>query len=359
MHSPPSRTQPESVSDREASPRTESVSRVRAIDGLRAVAVGLVLAHHLDVPRSGGGWLGVDLFFVISGFVITRTLLAERARRGEISLRNFYVRRAARLYPALVLALVLWIASPGAWTGGGMVTETVVVVLTYTQPLLQLGGLPEAGLGHTWSLAVEEAFYLLWAPVMALVIRSRRTLMLTGCALALASLVACILWPPGDRPGPPAAYSLPPTRAWELLAGALLAAAPAIRWPRQTPLSGVALLAVAVLLGSSVDRTALTFVLEALLACTGSVLLIAGVVAAPRGAIATLLAAPVLVFVGDISYGVYLLHPILIHDVQLVLGPSSRWLVWAPLSVCATVAVAFASYRWLEQPIRHWAAGRV
>jgi peptidoglycan/LPS O-acetylase OafA/YrhL len=153
------------------------LSWMPALDGLRGIAVIAVMMFHTPgrawLP---GGSLGVDLFFVLSGFLITTLLLQEHVATGRISLRGFYVRRARRLLPAVVALLAIYAVvvtlAPGDFTGNpqaGQVAVTYVAVATYILNVTQMAHLAVApGLSHLWSLSVEEQFYLVWPALLVL-----------------------------------------------------------------------------------------------------------------------------------------------------------------------------------------------
>jgi peptidoglycan/LPS O-acetylase OafA/YrhL len=202
------------------------------IDGLRALSVMAVILFHAGIPGVTGGFVGVDVFFVISGFLITRLLLEHAERSPWAQLREFYQRRARRILPALFV--VIWASAAGAWllfapaelTGFGHFVAACAAMLANvaawnsggyfdtpwaTTPLL-----------HLWSIAVEEQFYLLFPLLfifMQRLLPARWRVPLIGAA-ALASLTACV-W--ASYAHPAANYYAAPTRAWELLAGSLLA----------------------------------------------------------------------------------------------------------------------------------------
>ena len=208
------------------------------LDGLRALAVIAVLLYHADLSFIPGGFLGVEVFFVISGYLITALLLAEWHRRGHIDLKNFWIRRARRLLPALYVLLVVCMAYAVVFLPGevaGLRGDVVAAVGYVTNWYLIVGqesyfeavGRPSL-LKHLWSLAVEEQFYLIWPPVLAFGLaigatrlRRRRTLIL-GLAGAVASAVAmALLYQPGVDPS--RIYFGTDTRATGLLCGAALA----------------------------------------------------------------------------------------------------------------------------------------
>src|ERR671916_2581975 len=207
------------------------------LDGLRALAVIAVLLYHAELPFIPGGFLGVEVFFVISGYLITALLLAEWQKRGRIDLKTFWIRRARRLLPALYVLLVVCLAYavvflPGEVAGlrGDVVAAFGYVTNWYLifgqESYFEAVGRPSL-LKHLWSLAVEGQFYLIWPPVLAFGLaigatrpRRRRTLIL-GLAGAVASAVAmALLYQPGVDPS--RIYFGTDTRANGLLCGAAL-----------------------------------------------------------------------------------------------------------------------------------------
>lgn len=344
-----------------------------ALDGLRALAVAAVVAYHLDALQ--GGFVGVDVFFVLSGYLITTLLLRERDRTDSISLRSFWGRRVRRLWPlAWVLLLGVAVAGLfGVWDADqqrrlpGQTTASVLNVANWWQ--LQNGGYAEqfvapSPLRHFWSLAVEEQFYLLWPLVMAglLVLAARRGRWVIWAALAALSafsIVAAFL------ATPEAAYLRTDTRMIGLLVGAALATA----W-RAHPLVGP--------VGSRPRRTigawgavgALFLVWVALTASpedewlhrggfTAIAVAACGVVAlgVTVPAVRRLLALPVLVWIGERSYAIYLLHwPLIVG-----LGPEMPTLARDAIVIAVSVALAAVLHRRLEQPLiaRAWSPARL
>ncbi len=344
------------------------------IDGLRAVAVLLVLTYHLDAGVRGG-FVGVDVFFVISGYLITRQIVGEYERCGTFSVAGFYRRRALRILPALVVMLALTglaslvILSPEALAAVGhsmMAATTSVSNVTFwlgtgyfeaenrSQPLL-----------HTWSLGVEEQFYVFWPLAMVSLLRRSRRLACTGVvAMTAASLVSSewLLRAPlgmlGQLPGAyriseapsQAAFFLTPFRMWELGAGALMVWAPSIRVARslvEELVLGAGLLAIgvaAVGYASDTDFPGLSAALPVL----GAMLVIQGGRSAWLGRI--LRNRPV-VGVGKASYSIYLWHwPLLVLTEQNAFDELSL-AQRGGLGLVAVIA-GLASYRWIEQPWR-------
>lgn len=327
-----------------------------ALDGVRAVAVIAVLLFH-GAAFLPGGFLGVDAFFVLSGFLITSLLLAERDRHGRIRLTAFWGRRARRLLPALLVVLVVTVVGAHYLLPEESPLRLrwdALSALSYVanwRMIYQGGGYfdqtaPASALQHTWSLGIEEQFYLLW-PLLLLAI-PRRFLALACCAGALASAaVMALLYDPVDLDR---AYFGTDTRAQALLVGCALAARPLARWVAAVAGAlggGVFLVALARAGGSDAWLYRGGFLLVA--AAVAGV--IAHAVASPRGLTARFLALPALVWVGQISYGLYLWHwPLYQFLTAERTGMSGFNLLAFRLAV--TIAVATASYQLIEQPIR-------
>jgi peptidoglycan/LPS O-acetylase OafA/YrhL len=191
---------PGAVTERRAAFTERSPTRVAALDGLRGIAIALVLVHHsraVFVPTANetfvpGGFLGVDLFFVLSGFLITSLLVAERDSSGHIRLTAFYRRRLMRLYPALVALLAVHaVYAARIDVPAEHERDAALSILFYYSNWRQSFTIPE-GLGHMWSLAVEEQFYLLWpiALLGLLAVTRRRWTVLTGILIAAIAGVA-------------------------------------------------------------------------------------------------------------------------------------------------------------------------
>ncbi|MFM9891848.1 acyltransferase family protein [Achromobacter xylosoxidans] len=343
------------------------------IDGLRALAVLPVVLFHADIGSFHGGFVGVDIFFVISGYLITLLLLQDFSAQ-RFSLRHFYVRRVRRIFPALLtvvaftLVASVFLLLPGELSELGRATQRVAYFFSnhlfwHTQnDYWQQNSLSNQPLLHTWSLAVEEQFYVIVPAVLALCFwlgrhsdRQHHGRDATLWALLLLSLGLSQWALTRDPAG--AFYTLP-TRAWELLLGGLLASSTerGRGIPRNaiaTELAGTT--GLALILWSVFTYTDKTNFpgLNALPPCLGALLIIyAG--ANPAGSwVNRLLRTRVLVFVGLISYSLYLWHWPL-----LVLMRSTGWFAWglpalpAWLLLSVILLVSAASWRWIERPFR-------
>ncbi|HSG91645.1 MAG TPA: acyltransferase family protein [Pseudomonadales bacterium] len=331
----------------------------RDIDGLRAVAVLPVLGFHAGIAGFPGGFVGVDVFFVISGFLITRVIAAEQAR-GAFTLRGFYERRARRILPALFAVLLvtfvasLWLLSPDRLVSLGHDTLAVLGFVSNMRFWWGVGYFASAAsyepLIHTWSLAVEEQFYLLYPLLLMLlpVVRRRVWLLWIVAALALASLAVGEWVAQRD---PSAVFYLAPLRAWELGLGALVALRP--RGTGESPFMAEVAVALGLVMiaGSVVLYTDATPFpgLFALPPTLGAALVLDQGAGARRAA--EVLRSRCLVGVGLISYSLYLCHqPVLaLYRFHSGAGPGA-WETAVLLAV--SVLLAVLSWRFIEQPCR-------
>jgi peptidoglycan/LPS O-acetylase OafA/YrhL len=377
---PPAGPNSESPS-RQAARTAPSLGYQPALDGLRALAVLGVLLYHARVSWAPGGFLGVDAFFVLSGFLITSLLVDEWRKHGRIDLRAFWVRRARRLLPALVLVVIavgayaLFVARPDELDRiRGDAFGSLLYVANWRQ-LFESSYFAQLAtpspLRHTWSLGIEEQWYLVWPLALLLALRftrSRRWMVIgltVGLAIGSAFLMA-VLFDPHD---PSRVYYGTDTRAQALLVGAALAllVMRPRRRPRQTSATAgmigfevVGIVAVGYLgwLWTHVADTSTWmysggFLIEALAVAA----LIAAATRPYSPILGPLLSIAPLRAIGRISYGVYLWH----WPVYVYLTPSRTGLDDLPLLVvrlAATFGLAVLSYRLVEQPIRHRTMGR-
>jgi peptidoglycan/LPS O-acetylase OafA/YrhL len=342
------------------------------LDGLRALAVAGVFLYHAGVSWMPGGFLGVDLFFVLSGYLITSLLLHEFSGEGTIDLVRFWARRARRLFPAVALVILfallatLTIARDDLGRTRADALSAIVYLTNWHEVIASHSYFDEFGrpslLQHLWSLAVEEQFYLLWPMLLMVGLRRlhpRNMIVLTG-VLALASCVLMwLLYTPGGDPS--RVYYGTDTRAFTLLIGALLAfgwpsAQKALqRWTASTDVVDAA--GVAALIGVLVLFVTLQdyqpwlyrggFLLTALI---GAVLVAA--VAHPGGRLAEALGWAPLRWLGARSYGIYLWHWPIMQLTRPDVDLSMHGPLLVLLQAAATVGAAALSYRYVEMPIR-------
>ncbi|QZQ54866.1 acyltransferase [Curtobacterium sp. TC1] len=305
--------------------------RAPALDGLRTIAILAVILYHLHVPQFEGGFIGVTVFFVLSGFLITTLLLGERRRTGRVRLGSFWLKRLLRLYPALLVfvsvGLLLW-NWVGDYKGASFSAgEAGVIALTYTGNLFRAFWDTTQGVfAHTWSLSMEEQFYLVWPPVLVLVgaLRTRRHWLLAGLGVVVVGASAAS-WASYQTPSggaTPDVYFSPVLGVVPLAIGCALALlldderarvrAAGIAGHVATWL-GLGLL-VGVLLRIDDDWTQHAWTFGVVLPVTGliSAVLIGGLVSV-RSPVATALSwTPVAWFGRRVSYSAYLWHPLVI-----------------------------------------------
>ena len=331
--------------------------RYRAeIDGLRAVAVVPVILFHAGLGPFDGGYIGVDVFFVLSGYLITSLLIGDLAQ-GRFSLLQFYERRARRILPALFVVILCTLPFAWAWMLPGQLADFAQSLVAVSLFVSNIHFWQEIGyfaqdahlkpLLHTWSLAVEEQYYLVFPMVLALLWRlGRSRVVWVLAALALLSLLAAE-W--GWRNRPNANFYLAPTRAWELLAGSLAAFAVTARGVRSLnapALAGLALVIVPVFL---FDNSVPFPSLYTLVPVAGTILLI--LFGGPGTWAHRMLSHPAPVALGLISYSAYLWHQPLFAFARLrsLHDPSPALMAGLCL---ATFGLAALTWRFVEQPFR-------
>ncbi|MFE3665599.1 acyltransferase family protein [Streptomyces sp. NPDC059164] len=349
------------------------------IEGLRAVAVLAVLAFHAGIPGAAGGFVGVDVFFVISGYLITGLLVREAITTGRIRLGAFFSRRARRLLPSAAVVLAA-VAVAGAWLTVPLLRadlehDVLAAALSVAnwrfvsqQTDYLAAGHDQSPLLHFWSLAVEEQFYLVWAPLLAVIVlaaaravrrgRAVRTVVaLLTAGVAVASFALSLHW---TRDSVSLAYLGTPSRIWQFAAGALLALLPwhLLRGPRPLRLvCGWAGAAAIVWCVTAYDASTPYPGYAALVPTLGTAAVILAAIPGRgernvQGAygVGRLLAAGAPRALGRLSYTLYLWHwPVLVLA-EARLG-ALGWPAKTALTLAA-VLPAFATMRWVERPLR-------
>jgi peptidoglycan/LPS O-acetylase OafA/YrhL len=351
------------VTDERAAKAVKARVHWPALDGMRAFAVGAVLATHFSFPHFfSGGYLGVDVFFVLSGFLITSLLLGEWGARATVSLRDFYARRALRLFPALAAVIILC----------SIAVLTVARLRLYRHATLH--GLPwvifyvgnwrdvlsgdPMGLGmlsHTWSLAVEEQFYILWPACFLLILKWGKNKRHMGLGLLAVAVVAMAYRAGMAAAGWPSSRIASgfDTHSDGLLVGCglafLLAAGSGREWRRHRSAMAAAVLLVALaeVAGSTAYWEALSY--SAAVVLSGVILW--DQVTVPGSVLRSVLTWRPVVWVGRRSYGLYLWHfPIYLVFGTITLYSAHPGIARALVEVPVSVAVTALSYRFLERP---------
>jgi peptidoglycan/LPS O-acetylase OafA/YrhL len=355
---------------------TTAHAHLRGLDGLRAIAVTTVILFHLTPGVLPGGYLGVDIFFVISGFLITTLLLRERAERGRIAFRAFWTRRARRLLPALAL-VVLAACTTAFFLGGDVLVSIgrqVLGAATFSYNWLAIASessyfdstTPEL-FRNLWSLAVEEQFYLVWPFIIVLLVLFKRigwrialiSLLALGSIAAMAALTLA-------GADPTRVYYGTDTHSFGLSIGALLAVVALnwsprrLEWRRSTaralPVFGLA--AVAGLLALAwflVEDSVLVFRGGLVLVAVLTAVAIAGAVV-PGSFLGRVLDIPPLRVIGERSYGLYLWHWPVFILISAAWPELDPWLIGGS-AVAVTAVLASLSYHFVEQPIRRQGFG--
>ncbi len=329
------------------------------IDGLRAIAVVLVVMYHLGVGFTKGGFIGVDIFFVISGYLISGIISSE-IDAGHFSLLGFYERRVRRLFPALfgmlifssALAYLVLFPPELEYFGATLAAATIFLanILFYNGEGYFAGTHQAIPLLHTWSLAVEEQFYLLYPLALApLLGRNKGALCWFALVVAAAlSFALCLFLVKHDRS---AAFFLLPSRAWELLLGCLLAlgAIPELRHERHRQWASIVGLLAILIAAGAINRGTAFPGWAAMAPCLGAVMIIHS---GAKGdtLVYRLLSSRYAVFIGLISYSLYLWHwPLIVFYTAHFgfLSDTERLLLGA-----TSIAVAALSWRYVESPFR-------
>lgn len=354
-------------------------ARFGGLDGLRALAVGLVLVYHLFPLALPGGFLGVDIFFAISGFLITSLLLREAATHGTIRLGSFWRRRARRLLPALGLVLLvcaalalplggdLLVGIGGQIAGASLFVSNWVFIANGADYFAR--DTPEL-FRNTWSLSIEEQFYIL-LPLLVLLLlklrgRSSRAIPLLLLGVGSAALMAELSLQGAD---PTRVYFGSDTHTFGLFWGAALAA---LIQPRETTLPvhapgrgrqlgwgvvAVASLAVLAWLAGTLPEGSPQSFQGGFQLATVAALALVWAVTRPGALIGQALDVQPLRWIGERSYGIYLWHWPLLLIATAVCGPTQPWLV-AAVTLAGTLGAAALSYRYVEQPVRRFGLRR-
>jgi peptidoglycan/LPS O-acetylase OafA/YrhL len=335
-----------------------------ALDGLRGISILAVLGFHAEIAGLRGGFLGVDIFFVLSGFLITALLCEEWMRDGSVSLKGFYIRRARRLLPALLVMLALYAAAMAVLHRHDDILyplRSAALVLLYVANWAMMFDVTsiQYHLGHTWSLSIEEQFYLIWPFLLLWMFRrrvSRRgVLRVVGLGIVASVVVHLVLWADG-APFRRAYYGLD-TRAFSLLVGCAIGLMAA--WgmlPRAGravgPLRAAAYLSLATL-ALLVATSTFGVVYPAdwiyLAASVAAGAIVVALMALPGDPLARALAWSPLVWIGRLSYSLYLWHfPVFALSYKSF--PRERYgLLAVALPTAVTFAVAAASYYLIER----------
>ena len=355
----------------EVSPEATKMAYRPALDGMRAIAVYLVVAFHAGLAALPGGYIGVDVFFVLSGYLVTRIILSDLAG-GSFSIATFYNRRIRRLLPAALLVLVIvaltWLLIAAPVTRESVAADIRSAALYYSNWHFAAESVDyfaqsvdSSPVLHFWSLSVEEQFYVFWPALMLLLWRvgrgdARRAALAVGLAAALlAVLSAAALVLTVQAGNLDLAYYGTHTRIYQLLAGAVLAVGVQSRqWDtvgwvmRIAPIAQA--VALAALLFLALEYTQLDPAIRGLYAAVATIIVLLTLEAGPTAAVARLLSVGVLVKLGMISYGIYLWH----YPVTVVVKKFADlppFLLTALVAILAT-ALAALSNDLVELPIR-------
>jgi peptidoglycan/LPS O-acetylase OafA/YrhL len=338
------------------------------IQGLRALAVLLVIADHAGIRGFEGGFVGVDVFFVVSGYVITQLVLREARKGIGLGLSDFYARRVRRIVPAATLTLIGTVLVAWVTLGSRLNPQLTgdvrwASLFSANFRLIQTGsnyfvpGIFPSLITQFWSLGVEEQFYLCFPLIVFLVARyapAARRLTVLAVTLTLAVAVSAWWSLHISAADPTPAYYSPFTRFWELGLGCLLATV-TVRKPIRTARSErIAVAAGVVLLVVSVIELSPTSVYPGTLAwlpCGATAMLIWAGIGGKRNPVTWVLSTRPLGYIGDISYSLYLTHYVWLQLPAQLPNPLTTW-PWRLLELGGTFASAVLSYHLLENPIR-------
>ncbi|WP_256758006.1 acyltransferase family protein [Cohnella sp. WQ 127256] len=349
------------------------------LDGLRALSVLAVIAYHLNRNWLPGGLLGVGVFFVLSGYLITDQIVAKWRRDRKIDLKDFWIRRARRLLPAMLVMLAcvfVWLLLIDRSRLLGLQGDFVSAMLYFNNWWLIFHKVsyfesfgPSSPIGHLWSLAIEEQFYILWPIVLVLglkFVRQRGKLILFMLAGAVISVISmALIYEPGSDPS--RVYYGTDTRVFALLIGAALA----IAWPSQSLTANVArnsrnlmdwigtisLVSILVMIGRTSEYGNFLYYGGLLLLSILSAILIA-VLAHPASQLAKILGCSPLRWLGERSYSIYIWHYPVIVLTSSTVNTDGFNMFRILIQLGASIVLATLSYKLIEQPIRNGAWSR-
>lgn len=322
---------------------------IPALDGLRAVAVLLVMAFHARVPAFHAGYVGVDVFFVLSGFLISTILLGQLASSGTVRLLEFYIRRLFRLAPALLAMLLAYVTlAPLAWPDGAHNRDALLAALYISDYSKAFWDAPNY-ISHTWSLSVEEHYYLLW-PLALMALHRRYTgarLLIVLAAIFVVTTAWRAAWVVHDASWAEIYYRFD-TRLSGMMLGSLLAAcmlhqpcrAKLYRWRAYLYLLPIA----ALFLANKAWRDGWMLQYGLTLIEAGAAAVILAVMFRERW-ITDLLSSPLLIWIGKLSYAMYLWH----YPIMRWLREDSSWLMTLAVGSIISMALAWLSAKTVER----------
>ena len=329
---------------------------IRQLDGLRALSALMVVAFHCRIPGAGGGFIGVDVFLVLSGFLITGILRQEFTETFRIALGRFYLRRALRLWPPLIMMMGAYVAfAPTLLQTDDAFRDAALAGLYLSDYARAFWAIPDY-LSRTWSLSVEEHFYLIW-PAVILLIGRRQDQSVAAILIVLFVLattwriVDVVVWQDWAR-----TYYRFDTRMSGLLIGGAIAVLP-IRLTKSAAIMvgrlSLAVLVFIMVLGAWKNQSSLTWLgIIVELAAAG---LVWSLASGHQTAIGSILSSRPLVYLGLISYGFYLWHYPIGRAVRGLFDPWTTALIVVPSSF----VLAMLSYELMERPLRAWQKSRI
>jgi peptidoglycan/LPS O-acetylase OafA/YrhL len=325
---------------------------IPALDGIRAVAVLLVIIYHAEAPFFADGYLGVDMFFVLSGFLITSILLRDIEETGRIDLWRFYMRRLRRLMPALLCLVILYaLLAPAVWPDISRYDhyrDALIAVFYLSDYSRAFWGIPDI-LRHSWSLSIEEHYYALWPFILLWVVRrypGRKMIAVLGVSFFVATAWRYYLSIVGGQEWG-AIYCRFDTRLSGLILGGFLAACvfygSSIRQAKM--LSAVLILTCFISMPLLNWENPLALTVGITLFELMTFFMIADVISAEPSLVRNILSSRPLVFLGQISYGLYLYH----YPIVFYLRQEHKWYVTLPVGFAVALALSTASYYLVER----------